>query len=301
MDPSTLRAALLLALITAGCATAETRITAVRAERPPVLDGNAAEGLWANAAELGLVAKARGGPAKGETTTVVLKAAYDDEQLYFLLRWQDERKDDMHKSYVWNDEKGAYVAGPDREDNAALSFPIRGAFTANMLSGKDELWDVWHWKAHRTGPAGYTMDRTHRFSSTKPPGKAKQFTARNGQEVWIARPEDDGSSVTKGHPAPSSKQADVPVHYEAVTPTGSAADIRTGLLGWVSCVVNDTLILDGLTLRRTQAGKLTLSYPDRRDGSGRQHHYLRPVDDRARRDIESQILAKLGAGQEAAS
>lgn len=228
MKTKTLFQALLHALVISGCATADIRITAVRADKPPVLDGNSAEGFWRGAEELRLEAKARGGPTKGEKTTVILKAAYDDEQLFFLLRWHDGSKNDTHKSYVWNDEKGAYEVGPDREDNAALSFPIRGPFTANMLSGRDELWDVWHWKAHRTGPAGYAMDRTHRFSSTKPPEKARQFTARNGKEVWIARPEDDGSSITKGHPTPDNKQVNAPVHYEAFTPSGSTADIRTG-------------------------------------------------------------------------
>ena len=52
-----------------------------------------------------------------------------------------------------------------------------------MLSGQDELWDVWHWKAQRTGPTGYAMDRTHVFSATEPPGgKAKKYPAKNGKD-----------------------------------------------------------------------------------------------------------------------
>lgn len=81
----------------------------------------------------------------------------------------------------------------------------------------------------------------------------------------------------------------------------SRSDTRTGLLGYVSCVVGDLLLLDGITLRRTADGRLTLSYPARRDSAGRQHPYVRPLDDDARRELERQIFAKLGADLEAES
>lgn len=210
-------------------ALAQTKLQAAKTDAPPKLDGSSDDAAWKTATELKLDAEGRGGDAKGKKATVTLKAAYDKENVYFLLRWQDATKDETHKSFVWNESKSAYEAGPDREDNAALSFPIKGPFTANMLSGQDELWDAWHWKAQRTGPAGYAMDRTHVYSATEPPGgKAKKYKAENGKDVWIARPEDAGESVTKESQAPSTKQATAPKHYEAVKPAGSAADIRTG-------------------------------------------------------------------------
>jgi len=67
-----------------------------------------------------------------------------------------------------------------------------------------------------------------------------------------------------------------------------------GLLGWISLVLNDTIKLDGVTLRRTAGGRLALSFPARRDAGGRQHQYVRPLDDRARREIESQVFQALG-------
>ena len=77
-------------------------------------------------------------------------------------------------------------------------------------------------------------------------------------------------------------------------------EVSTGLLGWVSLVVNDTLRLDGLALRRTLDGHLALSFPARRDASGRQHTCVRPLDDRARREIEAQVFAALGLQEGAA-
>ncbi len=55
-----------------------------------------------------------------------------------------------------------------------------------------------------------------------------------------------------------------------------------------------TLRLDGVALRRTLDGRLSLSFPARRHGSDRPHFYFRPVDDRARREIEHEVLKAIG-------
>ena len=70
---------------------------------------------------------------------------------------------------------------------------------------------------------------------------------------------------------------------------GSDKDIRSGLLGFVSVFYGD-LVLDGITVRRTADGRLTLSYPQRRDGLGRSHPYFRPFDDEARLRIEKAVF-----------
>ena len=69
--------------------------------------------------------------------------------------------------------------------------------------------------------------------------------------------------------------------------------VETGLLGWVTCVVNGGLQLDGLALRRTAAGRLAISFPARRDSSGREHPFVRPVSDTTRRSIEHQVFSAL--------
>jgi hypothetical protein len=90
--------------------------------------------------------------------------------------------------------------------------------------------------------------------------------------------------------------APVVTDVELVRTTESEA---AGLLGYLSFLIDSSLRVDGVTLRRTCSGKLTLSYPSR-DTHRRRYFFLRPVDDRARRSIESQILAQLGlAGEEA--
>ena len=80
------------------------------------------------------------------------------------------------------------------------------------------------------------------------------------------------------------------VRFSQATPTEAEA----GHLGYVSCVVGDTLCLDGLSLRRTLDGRMALSFPARVDSAGRPHPYIRPLNDTVRREIESQVLKKLG-------
>ena len=74
---------------------------------------------------------------------------------------------------------------------------------------------------------------------------------------------------------------------------GSDEDQRSGLLGYLS-VQYGTLVLDGLTLRRTAAGKFAISFPSRTDRAGRKHALIRPADDAARKDIEAELLWQLG-------
>lgn len=70
---------------------------------------------------------------------------------------------------------------------------------------------------------------------------------------------------------------------------------RTGLLGFVRVVLDDQLVLDGLTLRRTAAGSHSISYPERRDGRGVAHPVIRPTSEPVRVAIEAAVLNALRA------
>jgi DNA-binding cell septation regulator SpoVG len=72
----------------------------------------------------------------------------------------------------------------------------------------------------------------------------------------------------------------------------SDREAQRGLLAYVQLEYG-LLLLDGVTLRRTTEGGLTLSWPERRDRHGRRHTLLRPIDDKARLDIEAAVLAEL--------
>ena len=80
---------------------------------------------------------------------------------------------------------------------------------------------------------------------------------------------------------------------------GTPETLRQGLLGWVAVTVNETIRLDGITLRRTRAGRHVLSFPARRDNRGRRHSLIAPADNESRLEIERQVFAALGIGEEA--
>jgi hypothetical protein len=86
-----------------------------------------------------------------------------------------------------------------------------------------------------------------------------------------------------------------PIHISDVTLAAATDGERAaGLVGWVSCTVGHALRLDGITLRRTTDHRLTLSFPARTDRRGRQHPFVRPLDDCARRAFELAVFRALG-------
>jgi hypothetical protein len=166
-------------------------------------------------------------PNAGASTEATIRTVRTDTHIYFVLRWKDATRDDAaHKPWIWSAGKNAYEEGPEREDMASMAFELAGEFDADMLSGKAATWDAWHWKAVRTNPQGYAMDRTHRYTLEKPEGKATSYDAKSGRKIWIARPEDSGDTVEKKQPAPKEKTADRVPQYLPGIPSSSAADVH---------------------------------------------------------------------------
>ena len=81
---------------------------------------------------------------------------------------------------------------------------------------------------------------------------------------------------------------------------GTPDDERAGLLGYLS-VFYGAVVIDGITVRRTAAGRLALSFPERRDGQGRRHAVVRPVDDEARLAIEAAVFGQATMASEVQS
>lgn len=197
-------------------------------DQAPTLDGSADDAAWASATPITVTLTRPIEPNKGATTKATLRCVRTDREIYFLVEWDDPTQDVSHKSWVWNAQKNAYEEGPDREDMFALAFEHTGEFNPDMLAGVESVWDVWHWKAFRTNPQGYAMDKTHGYMRSTPPteSKAKEHIARDGSPVWIARPEDAGDTVETKQPAPTSHQGDRVPQYIPGKPTGSAADVK---------------------------------------------------------------------------
>jgi hypothetical protein len=208
-------------------ADAEGKLVSARVAQGPVVDGAGGDAAWRTARETKVVAKGVFPANASKSTEVALRSVHTDTHVYVLVRWRDETRDDQaQKPFAWDPGKNAYAEGPEREDMFALAFEHTGPFTADMLSPVEAVWDVWHWKASRTNPQGFAMDRTHRYTRQQWEGKGRSHTARDGQPIWITRLEDAGDTVEKKQPAPTSRAADKVPQYLPGTPTGSAADVH---------------------------------------------------------------------------
>jgi hypothetical protein len=192
----------------------------------PVIDGIGDDAVWAKAATAPVTVTEVVGEREGEESVVLVESVYTKTHVYFRVSWPDTSADTTHKTWVWNEDDGKYVKGEDREDVLALAFEHTGTFDTNMRVRHDATWDAWYWKAARTNPTGYAMDKTHRYTKEKPEGEAKEFRAQEGGMVWIARPQDAGGSATEQRSAPEKKGEPRVPKYTAVIPSGSAADVR---------------------------------------------------------------------------
>lgn len=71
------------------------------------------------------------------------------------------------------------------------------------------------------------------------------------------------------------------------------ADRSRGLRGWVSLELGDAVHLDGIAVRRGLNGRMSLSFPERRDNAGRAYSLVRPLRREVRDAIETQVLGEL--------
>ncbi len=73
----------------------------------------------------------------------------------------------------------------------------------------------------------------------------------------------------------------------------TAADRKSGLLGWIEATVGHVRI-DSVAVRRSRNGRYVLSFPQRRDRRGSPHPVVRPRDDASRRLLEEAVIRALG-------
>jgi DNA-binding cell septation regulator SpoVG len=84
----------------------------------------------------------------------------------------------------------------------------------------------------------------------------------------------------------------------SITPA-SERDADTGLLAFLALELDGLMHIDGVALRLTEDGQLSLSFPTRTSRRGTKHALLRPVNSAARAAIERTIFEALGIKQEA--
>lgn len=190
---------------------------------PPKIDG-VMDDVWRAAKPLTVtIREAIGGHSPKQ---VVLRALHTDDTLFVLARWTDATRSDMRDPYVWNAAKKLYERPSKPDDQFAITFPISGDFSFNMLTLKHRyVADVWHWKAGRGNPVGWVDDKRH-IIGQEPTPKAREYSMGGRGKVYIARLMDEGTASYALKPPPDTFQGDTVDSFEPRQPTGSLADVR---------------------------------------------------------------------------
>ncbi|MFQ5980221.1 MAG: ethylbenzene dehydrogenase-related protein [Candidatus Heimdallarchaeota archaeon] len=120
-----------------------------------ILDGSAGEAGWVDAGNLSI-------PAYGTSTQfdVTLKAVHDGTSLFLYASWTDPIANDTRRGWQYNGTHWENMGG--NEDR--ISFSWTNSSSPNACghipgSGTGLLFDVWHWKAARTGRFGWADDK----------------------------------------------------------------------------------------------------------------------------------------------
>jgi len=228
-------------------------VVAARVSTPPTIDGDASDPCWAQATASNVLL-VPAGEAIGMTRDafeaeyqtaqgyaqlwdygmreVSVRAAYDDERLYFLLQWADPTRSEARAD--WIAQGGAFARTTRDEDRVYLAFDLDGSSPSYLTSGcamachvnerlgasapadlayrfqmhtggAGERIDTWVWRAGRTDPLhiaedGYLDQVGSRFDCDDPPACTAACTAGEGPPCSVAPYADNSDGAAQ--PAP---------------------------------------------------------------------------------------------------
>lgn len=165
-----------LALTACGGGAIEGKEGTLIAARISTGSMDAAADFWARSPVLEVPTVDAEVPDSEAGPTIKLQAAYDDNYLYVRAEWHDATESVLKKGWTWDGE-GFEQSG--NEDRIMFLFPItnnaefssKGCAVAchNSADEQDTWWmgsdsddvsyDLWHWKAARSNPVGYSDDQ----------------------------------------------------------------------------------------------------------------------------------------------
>ena len=66
-----------------------------------------------------------------------------------------------------------------------------------------------------------------------------------------------------------------------------------GLIGWASCVLNGTFLLDRIAIYRNENGKITIFFPSAKSRRGNRYPYFRPLTHAVYEETRKAIVSRL--------
>jgi len=198
--------------------SAEQTLQVSPADQPPVIDGLDNDSAWQNTA----------GITTFDTTgkiPITIRSVYSDDEIFFLVIFPDPDESRTHKSWLWNQERGFYTVGTDREDIFVFKWNMESEpVDLSIYADNTYTADIWFWKACRTDPVGYADDKSHYLSTTND-RYATEIISRTGKSMYLLRTGDQGTSAYNINLI-SDYQGNLLPRYTVHAPSGSRGDVR---------------------------------------------------------------------------
>jgi hypothetical protein len=147
----------------------EVDVIAKKVTAAPVIDGKL-DKVWDSVR----VTKVTASDGPQGAVEISIKTLYTDNDVYVLLQWPDKTMS-LNRMYELSGTEWKKIKGNEDRitmmwdiGNTMKDFPAKGCTAACHKEGKEvslrtngpgERLDIWHWKAHRTNPAGYVDDQ----------------------------------------------------------------------------------------------------------------------------------------------
>ncbi len=169
--------------------------------------GDAGSSVWNQAKEAKVVLTG-GGKFEGKAIDLKTKSVYTGDEIFFRFEWPD--KDKSMQKNAWKFSGGKFSKIKANEDRLGVVFEINRidkfatkgcAVLCHNESKNEKEWyyavssakekaDMWHWKAVRSNPVGYTEDGYVVFNSSKEPEKGRKRDAGSGTKAKSNRTKD---------------------------------------------------------------------------------------------------------------
>ncbi|MHA2365751.1 MAG: ethylbenzene dehydrogenase-related protein [Candidatus Hodarchaeales archaeon] len=227
-------------------------LTAEKIDESIMLDGVADEEAWENAVAV------EDSDVDSSGNSIMVKAIHDETHIYVYAEWTDNSttESNTRRAFDFNGTHWTNLRGSEDRMNFAWAVgdeAIVCGHNAGKSGGDTMLFDIWHWKATRTGPAGWADDKnwdgSGRHSDAKTAGGYKDnsvvaqavdaaaITAALGNTSDVSahssddRPfwKADGTAITwTAGTTTDITSATVIPGYLTEIPTGSRGDVLTG-------------------------------------------------------------------------
>ena len=249
----------------------DTLLTAYKTTGNITLDGISTETFWDDADMVTI------SDIGGSGFDVTVNAKHNGTHIFLFVKWTDDTMDNIRKQWEFNGTH--WNNNGFNEDritffwsNASVT-PVCGHYVSSPNPAAGFQGDVWHWKATRTGPAGWADDKyfdgTGRHGDDKDSGGYSDNSVV-AQMIKLGNSSTEITSVLNNNSVVSSfKSGDLP-YWD------SSGSVITWVTGANTSVLTDTIGGQPTTVPVGSRGDVLVG--SQHDGSAWYAEYARKLD-----------------------